>query len=117
MISMVELRYVQNFARFAPYPGDEYARNVIEKLAKANQIFHDKYEGKQYSLILSNGEEFHFEVKTKNMAHILGIDVKNLTIPEMSDARKILGYKATDNIFAYDVLNRIILRIKIWEFV
>ena len=108
MISFVELKYVQNFARFAPFPGEEYANNVMEKLVIAHDIFKNKYEGKQYSLILSNGEEFHFEVKSKNLAHLLGIDLKNLTSSEMTEARKVLGYSSTEFPFSYDLLKRII---------
>jgi len=108
MISHVELQYVQNFARFAPFPGDEYARKVIDKLVLADKIFQSKYEGKKYSLILSNGEEFDFEVKNKNMSHILGIDSKNIASPEMSEVRKLLGYNSQDQIYSYDLLKRII---------
>lgn len=108
MISYVELKYVQNFARYVPFPGEEYANKVIEKLVLAHDIFKNKYEGKQYSLILSNGEEFHFEVKNKNLSHLLGIDYKNLSSPEMSDIRKILGYNSNDLTFSYDLLKRII---------
>lgn len=111
MVSNVELQYVQNVSKDVPYPGDDYARAVIDKLAKATEIFKKKYEGKRYSLILSNGEEIHFEVKDRNLSHILGIDFKSLTSEYMvGHVRNLLGYDSLDRMTSYDTLLRIIDR-------
>lgn len=109
MISNVELQYVNNFARNVPYPGDKYAESVMEMLTEANDIFKKQYEGKRYSLILSNGEEFHFEIKNKNLSHLLGIDYKSLTNePMIYDTKQLLGFDYDDRLTSYDVLQRII---------
>ena len=111
MISNVELQYVQSTSKNVPYPGDEYARKVINKLSEANDIFKKKYEGKQYSLILSNGEEIHFEVKDRNLSHLLGIDFKSFTSDYMIDhVKKLLGFSQDERMSSYDALKRIIDR-------
>ena len=109
MISNMELQYVNSFAKNAPYPGDKYAEQVMEMLIEAHEIFKNKYEGKKYSLILSNGEEFNFELKNKNLSHLLGIDFKNLTNETMIyDTKEILGFDYEDRLTSYDILQKII---------
>lgn len=110
MISRQELQYVSHYARNIPYPGDDYAKNVIEKLSRALTIFKQKYDGKNYSLILSNGEEICFEIKSKNLAHLLGIDYKTISTSEYMKPLlySVLGFSQDDYLSSYNVLNRIV---------
>ena len=110
MISNKELQYVGEYARKVPYPGDEYARDAVEKLAKSLEIFKQKYDGKKYSLILSNGEEINLEIQKKQLAHLLGVDFKGM---RQSDYMKslltsILGLDLNNPIDSYTVLCRIV---------
>ena len=109
MISNKELQYVGDYARKVPYPGDEYATETIEKLACARKIFERKYDGKKYSLILSNGEEINFEIQKKHLAHLLGIDYKVIM---QSDYLKPLLYSVLGidekGVDSYGLLSRII---------
>ena len=110
MISRQELQYVGDYARRVPYPGDDYARDVINQLAHSVDIFKKKYDGKKYNIILSNGEEISFEIKNKNIAHLLGIDYKQLTTSEYMQplVETILGIDFTQPTSSYTILNRII---------
>ena len=110
MISRQELQYVNERARKVPYPGDDYAYDVINKLAYALSIFKKKYDGKRYSLILSNGEEIVFEIKSKNLAHLLGIDFKWISTSEYMRPLlySVLEFKEDESFNSYNILNRII---------
>ena len=110
MISNKELQYVGDYPRKVPYPGDEYARETLEKLALSFKIFKQKYDGKKYSLILSNGEEINFEIQKKQLAHLLGVDFKGIM---QSDYMKpllcsVLGFEEGSIIDSYSLLSRII---------
>ena len=110
MISKQELQYVSDYARKVPYPGYDYAYNVINKLSMALETFKKKYNGKKYSLILSNGEEICFEIKDKNLAHLFGIDYKNISTGEYMRPllSSVLGFKEGENFNSYAMLLRII---------
>ena len=109
MISKKELQYVGDYARRVPYPGDDYARSVLNKLSSALDIFKQKYDGKKYSLILSNGEEFSFEIQARNLSHLLGVDYKGLTSEYMKPLlERVLGFNPTDQLSSFKVLSRII---------
>lgn len=110
MISRQELQYVSDFARKTPYPGDDYAITVINRLATALDIFKKKYDGKRYSLILSNGEEICFEIKSKNLAHLLGIDFKWISTSEYMRPllASVLKFGENDRFDSYSVLTRIV---------
>ncbi len=110
MISNKELQYVGDYARRVPYPGDAYAIETLEKLAYTLNIFKKKYDGKKYSLILSNGEEINFEIQKKHLAHLLGLDFKGIM---QSDYMKpllysVLGFDENSAIDSYNLLSRII---------
>ena len=79
MITRKELGYVKDWANKVPYPGMEYAEEAMKKLQAAIDYFNKFYNNKQYELILSNGEEFSFEILNKNLCHLLGIDYKNIS--------------------------------------
>lgn len=111
MISNSELQYVDKLARHAPFPGKNYAASVMDELANAHKVFKEKFDGKQYSLILSNGEEFHFAILPKNLPHLLGMDFKNLSSEAMHDTvYEVLGIDSTEYNPAYDYLKAIIER-------
>ena len=79
MITRKELGYVKDWAYKTPYPGIEYAEEAMEKLNRAIEYYNKYYNNKQYELILSNGEEFSFEILNKNLCHLFGIDYKNIS--------------------------------------
>ena len=109
MISKVELQYVNKYARQVPYPGDNYAMDVMDKLIKAFNLYKDKYQDKTYSLILSNGEEFEFAILPKNLCHMLGIDYKNIISEPMLETREnVLDMRFNDQVTSYDLLMKIL---------
>lgn len=109
MISKSELKYVNKSTGYIPYPGDEYALKVMEELKEAYELFKEKYDGKSYSMILSNGEEFQFSILDKNLCHLLGINAKNiLSEYAESTAQNVLGINGP--VPTYEVLGRIIER-------
>ncbi len=57
MITRKELDYVSCWASKVPYPGRKYAEEALENLAISIADFKKFYSGKQYGLILSNGDE------------------------------------------------------------
>ena len=111
MISKAELQYVNGYARNVPYPGDDYARNVLDKLIKSFNLYQDKYQDKRYSLILSNGEEMEFAILPKNICHMLGIDYKNIISDPMKQTRDtVLNIGPYDATSSFEVLSKIIDR-------
>lgn len=109
MISQKELNYVGTYARFSPYPGDEYAKDVLQKLINAYNRYQEKYMNKNYSMIFSNGEELEFEIFPKNMCHLLGIDFSNISGPYMEKTCKdILGLEPTDRKDSFTILTKIV---------
>lgn len=79
MITRKELSFVTSWANRVPYPGLDYATTALEKLAEAIEYYNRYYNNKQYELILSNSEQLSFEILSKNLCHLVGIDYKNLT--------------------------------------
>lgn len=111
MISNTELKYVSQAARCVPYPGDDYAKMVMDKLIQAYNIYEEKYHNNNYSLILSNGEEFEFSILPKNLCHLFGIDYKNIVSEPMEYTKEnVLGIGPFDNKSAFDIISKIIER-------
>ena len=111
MISKSELKYVTKASGFAPYPGDEYATMVMKELKEANELFKEKYDGKFYSMILSNGEEFEFAIRDKNICHMLGINSKTLSSDyAYYTVKNVLGIDYQNKIPTYELLTKIIER-------
>ena len=109
MISKAELQYVNNNAKNAPFPGVDYAHMVIDRLMDALAIYEDKYRNKNYSLILSNGEEMQFSILPKNLCHMLGIDYKSITSEYMTPVREsVLDLNSSTYTTSYELLSRII---------
>jgi len=79
MITLRELNYVSSWASKAPYPGVAYAEGAAKKLIASVDAYEQFYKNKEYDLILSNGEQFSFEIAPMNLCHMLGVDYKNLS--------------------------------------
>jgi hypothetical protein len=79
MISKKELGYISGWANKVPYPGDDYAEEAMEKLKQAERLFKEIYANNKYNITLSNNEEIELAIKDKNLAHMLGVDFKNLS--------------------------------------
>lgn len=116
MITLKELNYVNTWAKKAPYPGELYAEKAAEKLIDSLNIYEKLYKDKEYDFILSNGEQFEFEILSINLCHMLGIDYKSLVSKYHDSFRKdILGINGETN--SYEVLNAIIDKIdKVLEY-
>lgn len=103
MITTRELSYVTTWAQKTPYPGMKYAEQTTEKLFEAVKNYDKFYANKEYDIILSNGEQISFEILSKNLCHMLGIDYKNLTSDYFERFREeVLGI--TGPIKSYDLL-------------
>ena len=74
MITLKELDNVSKFPRFAPFPGDDYAKETFKKMKEQLTLYEEYFKGKEYSIIFSDGEEIDFQILEKNMCHMLGID-------------------------------------------
>lgn len=109
MISRKELAYVYSWARSVPYPGDTYSEEAMEKLKDAFNLFNERYNNTKYNIIFSNNEEIDLEIKGKNLAHMLGIDFKNLSNDVFLDFRKnVLGLNPEEYLSSYALLKAII---------
>ena len=109
MISKKELGYISGWANKVPYPGDDYALEALEKLALAEKLYREIYENNKYNITLSNNEEIEMEIKSKNLAHMLGIDFKNLAKDLFSEFRyNVLGLNPDEYLNSYTLLKSII---------
>ncbi len=107
MITVRELKYAATGTNNVPYPGIYYATKALKKLKEAIECFDTYYNGKQYDIVLSNGEQILFEILSKNLCHLVGIDYKNLTSSYFDYYREnVLG--SYDIPKAYDLLKQII---------
>ena len=111
MISRKELEYVNSYAKNAPFPGVNYATSVMDELIKAYELYKQVYMDKDFSFTFSNGEEINFELFSKNLAHMLGIDFKSLTSDAMAETvYRVLGICNWEHLNSFEVLTRILER-------
>lgn len=109
MISKKELGYISGWANKVPYPGDDYAEEAMEKLKQAERLFKEIYANNKYNITLSNNEEIELAIKDKNLAHMLGVDFKNLSKDIFADIRRdILDISPEDYLNSYTLLQKII---------
>ena len=109
MVSSKELRYVNSWASKIPMPGVEYSSEVMNSIRECYEIYNKKYKDKQYSIIFSNGEEIDFEIMTKNLCHMLGIDYDNIKGDYFDIYRKeVFGISSDINFSSYDLLEMIL---------
>lgn len=107
MITLRELDYVNVWARKVPYPGIGYAERAAEKLVEAFESYNEFYKGKRYDIITSAGEQIEFEILSKNLCHMLGIDYKSLSGEYNEDVRKeLLGFDIVPR--SYDLIASIV---------
>lgn len=107
MITNKELGYVISWANKVPYPGIAYAKMAADNLVNAFDNFNKYYSGKEYDVVLSNGEEFLFEILNMNLCHMLGIDYRNLSGSYFDTFRKQVIPDFNDT-GSYDLLKAII---------
>ena len=109
MISNKELQYVDKSASSIPYPGDNYAYNVMNDLIKAFELYQKQYANKSHNLIFSNGEDIEFKILSKNLAHMLGIDARGINNNPLI-RNDVLGFTESDHSGSYEILKRIVER-------
>lgn len=107
MITRKELNYVNAWSTKAPYPGIDYAEKAAEKLCESVEAYKQLYKDKEYDIILSNGEQFEFEIQDKNLCHMLGVHYNNLS-GEYFDRFRTEILKFDDVPRSYDLLNAIV---------
>lgn len=106
MLTSKELSYVTKKAQEVPFPGIKYANDALERLIKSVEDYEKFYKNREYDLILSNGEQIEFEILTKNLCHMLGIDFKNLCTADHQQFREeILGIEGLTN--SYELLTKL----------
>ena len=110
MINKEELQYASKSSISVPYPGDDYAYDTINRLSYALMMFKKRYEDKRIHLLLNNGEGLSFEIRSKNLAHLFGIDYRELTTnPVMKPLlSSVLGFGEKEVINSYELISRII---------
>ena len=107
MLTKKELSYVSGWAKKVPYPGLEYTKNTLKKLASVIDCYDKYYSNKQYELVLSNGEQLSFEILNRNLCHLLGIDFKNLSNEYFDEYRyEVLKLDSTPK--SYELLKSIV---------
>ena len=108
MITLKELNYVGTSASKVPYPGIQYAQKTSECLIEAVEEYKKNYKDKQYDIILSDGNEFTFEIMSKNLCHMLGVDYRNLSSEFFCDFRNSVLNLNSNVVSSYELLNAII---------
>ncbi len=108
MISSKELRYVGNFAIQIPMPGEEYSKQVIEKLKKCVELYEKNIKRKEYTIMLSDREEITLEIPEVCLCHMLGIDYKAIKSDLYKKYRKQVLNMNTTNFDSYDLLKAIL---------
>lgn len=108
MVSSKELRYVDSWANKTPMPGIEYSLRVLDDVERCYKLYNEKYKDKEYSIIFSDSEEIDFEILSKNLCHMMGIDYSNIKGEYFDSYRQqAFGTSSTD-ISSYDLLELII---------
>lgn len=107
MITSKELRYVNLWANKVPMPGIEYSIKVLREIESCYKLYNEKCMDKEYSFIFSNSDEVDFEIKNKNLCHLLGIDYKNIKGPYFDNYRKTAFGNLSD-ISSYELIELII---------
>ena len=108
MISKKELEYVSFGAKRVPYPGYEYSRETLLKLRESLLKYREIYNGTEYNISFSNSEEITLEILPKNLAHMLGIQHKELMGEFKAPfRRRALGMGENEKMSSFALLNRI----------
>lgn len=111
MITDEELNYKGAWAKHAPFPGREYAIKAIENMFYAFEKYIEVFKDSKYNIGFSNGEVIKYQMKDKNVAHLLGIETSNLKSEWMNETvEKVLGLKPNEDKGSYEILKRILER-------
>lgn len=109
MITKKEMGYINLWPIKTPYPGIEYSEKILKKLRKCINLYNSKYLNRKYTIQFSNNEEVEFEIQDKNLAHLLGIDYKNMMKDIFDNYRyDILGLPSGSSISSYLLLEYIV---------
>lgn len=109
MITTTELKYIKSNAKDVPYPNTEYTNMAFDNLENAFNLFKNTFQGKQYTILLSNGEEIIFEIADRNICHLLGIDFQNLASNYMSITLDcVLNIDSNQQINSFELVERIL---------
>lgn len=109
MITKKELGFVSYWAKKVPYPGIEYATAAMEKLSEAIKYYEKYYNNKEYELVLSNSDQLSFQIQSKNLCHLLGVDYQNLSGDYFENYRtEILGFDDSSRPKSYELLQKIV---------
>lgn len=108
MITRKEMGYVNSKPSKTPYPGEEYCEEIFNKLEKCFELYNTQYLNRKYTIQFSNNEEVDFAILDKNLAHILGVDYKNLSSEYLENYRKSILDLDTGGFSSYMLLERII---------
>lgn len=108
MITKKEMGYINSWPNKTPYPGEDYCRNILNKLKKCYDLYNSKYLNRRYTIQFSNNEEVDMAILEKNVAHLLGIDFKNITNDYFYDYRYDILEIYDDYVNSYLILSKII---------
>jgi len=108
MITSKELKYVNVWANKIPMPGIEYSKQVLEEIKKCYELYKEKYKDKQYSMIFSNSNEIDFEIQSKNLCHMMGIDFGNIRNDYFDQYRKDVFNTSYTDFTSFELLEMIL---------
>lgn len=108
MLTIKELQYVDLWANKIPMPGEEYSLNILKEMKKCYELYNQRYKDKSFDIILSNGEEVNFEIMSKNLCHMLGIDFTNIKGDYFNRYRKEVFGDSANNFNSYDLVELIL---------
>ena len=111
MITRFEFGQINDWPNKVPYPGNDYCEKTLKKLSDCFKLYQSKYLNRKYTIQFSNNEEVDLEMETKNLAHILGVDHKNLMKDIFRTYReRVLDVDPSETIGSYALLQAIINR-------
>ncbi|HOZ54299.1 MAG TPA: hypothetical protein PKY25_03120 [Bacilli bacterium] len=109
MIHKREFEYVGRWARDVDYPPNDYILRTQEELERVAKLFDEQYKKIKYSICFSNSTELELEILEKNVAHMLGIDYKNLNSAYHSRFRQeVLDIDPSQHIKSYTMLKKMV---------
>ncbi|MBE6160627.1 MAG: hypothetical protein E7158_00195 [Firmicutes bacterium] len=107
MISRKELQYVDVWANRTPMPGYDHSILVLEEIKSAVELYNEVYKEKEFTITLSNSEEITFEILSKNLCHMLGIDHKNIINEYFKDYRQEV-FGSDEALSSFELLQAIV---------
>ena len=108
MITLKEMQFIESWASRIPMPGEDYSKSVIDAMNLSYKKYKEKYQGKEYTFIFSNGEEINFEILPANLCHLLGIDYNNIKGEYFDDYRRDILNMESSNFTSFELLESIL---------